>query len=140
MMISISHLSLSVGIDSGETDSREELQRLYAQLENWRLSEEKRIMTTTRQASRLRSARAKLVTDEALKLAQLATKRDRNKLAHKQDIVKSIILKVIKTILGVGSMVILLLASQLLVPILQFFCYRRVSLECGSTVLEKCYN
>ena len=105
MMISISHLSLSVGIDSGETDSREELQRLYAQLENWRLSEEKIIMTTTRQASRLRSARAKLVTDEALKLAQLATKRDRNKLAHKQDIVKSIILKVIKTILGVGSMV-----------------------------------
>ena len=51
-------------------------------------------MTTTRQASRLRSQRAKLVTDEALKLAQLATKRDKNKLAHKQDIVKSIILKV----------------------------------------------
>ena len=51
-------------------------------------------MTTTRQASRLRSARAKLVTDEALKLAQLANKRDKNKLAHKQDIVKSIILKV----------------------------------------------
>ena len=53
-------------------------------------------MTTTRQASRLRSARAKLVTDEALKLAQLANKRDKNKLAHKQDIVKSIILKVSK--------------------------------------------
>ena len=53
-------------------------------------------MTTTRQASRLRSARAKLVTDEALKLAQLATKRDKNKMAHKQDIVKSIILKVDK--------------------------------------------
>ena len=69
---------------------------MYAQLENWRLSEEKRIMTTTRQASRLRSARAKLVTDEALKLAQLANKRDKNKLAHKQDIVKSIILKVSK--------------------------------------------
>jgi hypothetical protein len=51
-------------------------------------------MTTTRQASRLRSARAKLVTDEALKLAQLANKRDKNKLAHKQDIVRSIILKV----------------------------------------------
>ena len=51
-------------------------------------------MTTTRQASRLRSQRAKLVTDEALKLAQLATKRDKNKLAHKQDIVKSIILNV----------------------------------------------
>ena len=84
----------SGGAESGETDSREELQRLYAQLENWRLSEEKRIMTTTRQASRLRSARAKLVTDEALKLAQLANKRDKNKLAHKQDIVRSIILKV----------------------------------------------
>ena len=92
--IFICRFSFSVGIDSGETDSREELQRLYAQLENWRLSEEKRIMTTTRQASRLRSARAKLVTDEALKLSQLASKRDRNKLAHKQDIVKSIILKV----------------------------------------------
>ena len=67
---------------------------MYAQLENWRLSEEKRIMQTTRQASRLRSARAKSVTDEALKLAQLATKRDKNKLAHKQDIVRSVILKV----------------------------------------------
>ena len=88
------HFYFSAGAESGETDSREELQRLYAQLENWRLSEEKRIMTTTRQASRLRSQRAKLVTDEALKLAQLATKRDKNKLAHKQDIVKSIILKV----------------------------------------------
>ena len=104
-MMSICRFSLSVGIDSGETDSREELQRLYAQLENWRLSEEKRIMTTTRQASRLRSARAKLVTDEALKLAQLATKRDKNKLAHKQDIVKSIIIKVQIIIKGVYSVV-----------------------------------
>ena len=103
--MSIFRFSLSVGIDSGETDSREELQRLYAQLENWRLSEEKRIMTTTRQASRLRSARAKLVTDEALKLAQLATKRDKNKLAHKQDIVKSIIIKVQIIIKGVHSVV-----------------------------------
>ena len=104
-MMSICRFSLSVGIDSGETDSREELQRLYAQLENWRLSEEKRIMTTTRQASRLRSARAKLVTDEALKLAQLATKRDKNKLAHKQDIVKSIIIKVQIIVYGIYSVV-----------------------------------
>ena len=115
-MMSICRFSLSVGIDSGETDSREELQRLYAQLENWRLSEEKRIMTTTRQASRLRSARAKLVTDEALKLAQLATKRDKNKLAHKQDIVKSIIIKVQIIIKGVHSVVCY--SSQLLVKTL----------------------
>ena len=117
-MMSICRFSLSVGIDSGETDSREELQRLYAQLENWRLSEEKRIMTTTRQASRLRSARAKLVTDEALKLAQLATKRDKNKLAHKQDIVKSIIIKVQIIIKGVYSVVCYFLSSQLLVQTL----------------------
>ena len=114
-MMSICRFFFSVGIDSGETDSREELQRLYAQLENWRLSEEKRIMTTTRQASRLRSARAKLVTDEALKLAQLATKRDKNKLAHKQDIVKSIIIKVQIIIKGVYSV---FLSSQLLVQTL----------------------
>ena len=84
----------STGVESGETDSREELQRLYNQLENWRLNEEKRIMTTTRNASNLRAARAKLVTTEALKLSHLAAKRDKNKLAHKQDVVKNIILKV----------------------------------------------
>ena len=75
-------------------------------------------MTTTRQASRLRSARAKLVTDEALKLAQLATKRDKNKLAHKQDIVKSIIIKVQIIIKGVYSVVCYFLSSQLLVQTL----------------------
>ena len=138
-MMSISRFSLSVGIDSGETDSREELQRLYAQLENWRLSEEKRIMTTTRQASRLRSARAKLVTDEALKLAQLATKRDKNKLAHKQDIVKSIIIKVQIIIKGVHSVVISLLAI-ISTKTSCFVHYRRVSLVYGLIVQEKCYN
>ena len=139
-MMSICRFSLSVGIDSGETDSREELQRLYAQLENWRLSEEKRIMTTTRQASRLRSARAKLVTDEALKLAQLATKRDKNKLAHKQDIVKSIIIKVQIIIKGVYSVVCYSLFAIISTNTSCFVYYRRVSLVYGLTVQEKCYN
>ena len=138
-MMSICRFSLSVGIDSGETDSREELQRLYAQLENWRLSEEKRIMTTTRQASRLRSARAKLVTDEALKLAQLATKRDKNKLAHKQDIVKSIIIKVQIIVCGIYSVVISLFAI-ISTNTSYFVHYRRVSLVYGLIVQEKCYN
>ena len=139
-MMSICRFSLSVGIDSGETDSREELQRLYAQLENWRLSEEKRIMTTTRQASRLRSARAKLVTDEALKLAQLATKRDKNKLAHKQDIVKSIIIKVQIIIKGVYSVVCYSLFAIISTNTSCFVYYRRVSLVYGLIVQEKCYN
>ena len=138
--MSIFHYSLSVGIDSGETDSREELQRLYAQLENWRLSEEKRIMTTTRQASRLRSARAKLVTDEALKLAQLATKRDKNKLAHKQDIVKSIIIKVQIIIKGVHSVVCYSLLAIISTKTSCFVHYRRVSLVYGLIVQAKCYN
>ena len=139
-MMSICRFFFSVGIDSGETDSREELQRLYAQLENWRLSEEKRIMTTTRQASRLRSARAKLVTDEALKLAQLATKRDKNKLAHKQDIVKSIIIKVQIIIKGVYSVVCFSLFEIISTNTSCFVYYRRVSLVYGLTVQEKCYN
>ena len=139
-MMSIFRFSLSVGIDSGETDSREELQRLYAQLENWRLSEEKRIMTTTRQASRLRSARAKLVTDEALKLAQLATKRDKNKLAHKQDIVKSIIIKVQIIVCGIYSVVCFSLFAIINTHTSCFVHYRRVSLVYGLIVQEKCYN
>ena len=97
-------------------------------------------MTTTRQASRLRSARAKLVTDEALKLAQLATKRDKNKLAHKQDIVKSIIIKVQIIIKGVYSVVCYSLFAIISTNTSCFVYYRRVSLVYGLTVQEKCYN
>ena len=79
--------------DSGETDSREELQRLYNQLEDWRLAEEKRLVTTARNQKTLKSGRAKLVSEEALKLAQLAAKRDKNTEVHKHEVIRNIIIK-----------------------------------------------
>jgi hypothetical protein len=41
-----------------------------------------------------RRSRAKLVSMEAVKLANLAANRDRHKLASKQEVVKNIIMKV----------------------------------------------
>jgi hypothetical protein len=42
----------------------------------------------------LRRARAKLVSAEGVKLAELAANRDRHKLAGKQEVVRNIIMKV----------------------------------------------
>ena len=78
--------------DSGS--NQEDLQRLYNQLEEWRLSEEKRLVTTAKSQGALQSGRAKLVTDEALKLAQLAAKRDKSMEVHKQDVIQNVIIKV----------------------------------------------
>ena len=78
--------------DSGS--NQEDLQRLYNQLEEWRLAEEKRLVTTAKSQGALQSGRAKLVTDEALKLAQLAAKRDKSMEVHKQDVIQNVIIKV----------------------------------------------
>ena len=78
--------------DSGS--NQEDLQRLYNQLEEWRLAEEKRLVTTAKSQGALQLGRAKLVTDEALKLAQLAAKRDKSMEVHKQDVIQNVIIKV----------------------------------------------
>lgn len=80
-------------MDSGDADANEELQRMYNELESWRLNEEKRLVTTSKTSMALRYGRANLVSQEALKLAQLAAKRDKNKLMHKEDVMRNIILK-----------------------------------------------
>ena len=51
-------------------------------------------MTTSRSQEALRAGRAKLVADEALKLAQLANKRDKSMEVHKQDVIQNVIIKV----------------------------------------------
>ena len=75
-----------------EQTSKQDFQRLYAKLESWRVSEEKRI-STNKSGYGLRRARAKLVSEEALKLAELASNRDNYKLAEKQQVVRNIIFK-----------------------------------------------
>ena len=76
------------------TNQDDDLQRLYNRLEDWRLAEEKRLVTTSRSQEALRAGRAKLVADEALKLAQLANKRDKSMEVHKQDVIQNVIIKV----------------------------------------------
>ncbi len=80
--------------ENEQPKSKEDFQRLYAKLEAWRLSEEKHI-ATTKSGYSLRRSRAKLVSSEALQLAELAANRDAHKLAEKQDVIKNVILKVI---------------------------------------------
>ena len=50
-------------------------------------------MSTCKNSQALRNGRAKLVSEEALELAQIASKRDKNKLVHKQEVLRNIILK-----------------------------------------------
>ena len=68
-----------------EVTSKQDFQRLYAKLESWRVSEEKQI-STNKSGYSLRRARARLVSEEALKLAELASNRDNYKLAEKQQV------------------------------------------------------
>ena len=84
---------VAVVLDEGEAKSKQDFQRLYAQLEAWRVSEERHI-ASSKSGYALRRARSKLVSSEALKLSELAANRDENKLAEKQDVIKTVILKV----------------------------------------------
>ena len=68
-----------------EPTSKQDFQRLYAKLESWRVSEEKQI-SNNKSGYSLRRARARLVSEEALKLAELASNRDNYKLAEKQQV------------------------------------------------------
>ena len=79
-------------LQTEEQTSKQDFQRLYAKLESWRVCEEKRI-GTNKSGYGLRRARAKLVSEEALKLAELASNRDDYKLAEKQQVVRNIIFK-----------------------------------------------
>ena len=58
----------------GDTKSKQDFQRLYAKLEGWRIHAEKKI-SSNKSGYYLRRARANLVSEEALKLAELAANR-----------------------------------------------------------------
>lgn len=77
---------------TAEPKSKQDFQRLYAKLESWRVNEEKTI-SSMRSGFSLRRARSKLVSAEALKLAELAANRDCHKLAEKEEVVRNIIFK-----------------------------------------------
>lgn len=79
-------------IEADEAKHKQDFQRLYAKLESWRVHAEKQI-STNKSGFSLRRARAKLVTEEALKLAELASNRDTFKDEEKKYLIRNIIFK-----------------------------------------------
>ncbi len=79
-------------LDLEESKSKQDFQRLYAKLESWRVQAEKQI-STNKSGFAMRRARSKLVSEEALKLAELAANRDTYKAEEKHRLIRNIIFK-----------------------------------------------
>ena len=80
-------------LEGDDNKSKQDFQRLYAKLEGWRIHAEKKI-SSNKSGYYLRRARANLVSEEALKLAELAANRDAYKSEEKHYLVRNIIFKV----------------------------------------------
>jgi hypothetical protein len=84
--------SIEQATNTEDPKSRQDFQRLYAKLESWRVSQEKQL-SSMKSGFALRRSRSKLVSEQALKLAELAANRERHKLAEKQEVVRNVIFK-----------------------------------------------
>ena len=77
----------------GDSKSKQDFQRLYAKLEGWRINADKKI-SSKKSGYGLMRARSNLVSEEALKLSELAANRDAYKAEEKHYLVRNIIFKV----------------------------------------------